>query len=107
MPINDDKIVQKILENIEKNSSGSLKELIQGIIQRAYYYESKLKVNKRVTLKNGTKQTYYMIPIPIDAIKYGKIDPEQKYRIELYPLENDDEKEKKNNFKYRQKYLKL
>lgn len=95
MPINDEKIISKILENIEKNSTGSVKELIQGIIQRAYYLESELKVHKNVTLTNGEKKTYYMIPVPSEAIKYNKLDPDTKYRIEFYPLEKQKKEEEK------------
>lgn len=94
MPLDDEKLVEKLLHN-SNISKESIKDLIQGIIQRAYYFESELKVHKTVTLKDGKKKDYYVLPIPNDAIKYKKLAPEQLYRVEFYPLE----KKRNNNLK--------
>jgi len=100
MPINNEKVLKKIVENFDDLPIESIKDFLQRYIQKAYYYEAIPMPHSKKKLKNGTEKTYYMFPIPNEAFKYSKIDPNQKYRIELYPIEKvkkEKEDDKKEN----------
>lgn len=86
MPKNDEKILEEIMKNLDDISEPT-KSLIQKYLKRAYYFESELKVHKKVILKDGSESIYYMVPVPNESVKYGKLKPDIKYRFEVYPAE--------------------
>ena len=61
--------------------------------KKGFWFDATPTPHTTKTLKNGSDKTYYVFSIPAWAIERGEIDPIQKYRIELYPLENKKEKE--------------
>ena len=73
-------------------SENNQKDLIP---KKGFWFNAIPTPHTTKTLKDGTIKTYYVFSIPAWAIKRGEIDPEQEYRIELYPLEKDKKEEEK------------
>lgn len=94
MPVNDEKMIAEMLTQYEDQLPPGLKGVLDRYFQKAYFYEDSPKVHVRRTLKSGVERTYYMFKIPVEAVEKGKVDPNRRYRIELYPLEEESEEKK-------------
>lgn len=77
-----------MIENFDDLPKESIKDFLQRYLQKVYYYDAMPTPHSKKKLKSGKVKIYYMFPIPNDAFKYGKVEPDQKYRIELYPIED-------------------
>lgn len=59
-------------------------------IRKAFWFDANLTIHGKKKLKDGTEKEYYIVTIPTWAVDCGEIDPNKKYRFEMYPIEEEE-----------------
>lgn len=62
--------------------------------KKGWWWNAKPTPHTTKKLKDGTEKNYYVFSIPSYGFSRGEVDPDQWYRIEIYPIEDPTKKRK-------------